>query len=396
MPTPTPRERLIDRVQSRFIEQGFNSTVAQSMAILAVDQFYAGNQGDTWSELVAAESYQIILDVMPTVVTHMRAAFEGMQQMITSMATTLGQFAPYAEMAGHALTERSNDHPEYDASGLPVTEGPRNHHKTPDPERGIPCIEEGCENTVEPGQAYCSDCQAEINSTVAQEVALEDTGRPLPSIDPAQIIVDEITGRRWLPPAVAADPNIVDGSTPLPIIELTEREFHLSAARRLRALGCTYQELKAMHDRRDFATSQHHSAWFNFGDLINLEQLDRANFVIDAMDGPGGVAFNLSDRQIELLERQYPTDRITGAPHHYVVNGDHSECGCGGDHLVSCSIWDVPHWRHKGSICGIARTLCIHSPRHTYGEPCAEYHENLVDLVDRITEGENAHGPAQS
>lgn len=74
-----------------------------------------------------------------------------------------------------------------------------------------------------------------------------------------------------------------------------------------------------------------------------------------------------------------PDDRITGAPHHYVLNGDHSECGCGGDHLIECAIWDDPHWRHAGSICGIARTLCNHHPRHHYGQLCDDYAAGLVD-----------------
>lgn len=76
-------------------------------------------------------------------------------------------------------------------------------------------------------------------------------------------------------------------------------------------------------------------------------------------------------------------DEITGAPHHYIINGDHSECPCGGDHSTDCTTWKHTYggYKHKGSICKITRTLCTHHPKHTYGQPCGEYHENLAELA---------------
>lgn len=66
----------------------------------------------------------------------------------------------------------------------------------------------------------------------------------------------------------------------------------------------------------------------------------------------------------------YPEDRITGAPHHYIVNGVHDgACGCGG-HLTTCETWGDPTNRHAASICGITRTLCRHRPKHRYRELC--------------------------
>lgn len=71
---------------------------------------------------------------------------------------------------------------------------------------------------------------------------------------------------------------------------------------------------------------------------------------------------------LPLTEGPYPEDRITGYPYHYVVNGDHDGCACGG-HSTSCETWDT-NWRHKPTLCGITRTNCGHSPRHTYGQRC--------------------------
>jgi hypothetical protein len=437
MPIPTPRERLEDRVRTQFVSQGFGVSTAQAMAAQAVGEFYDENYDGTYYPLVAEQAVHLMMEVMPSFVTHMRAAFDGAAEAMRSVTRAAEAAGPYVEI-GQRLQQAESQPPrvEYDASGLPRTEPPAQA----DPKhlierRGEPCIEEGCGDPAVPGTAFCADCMpnptaetaimAVIRDSItgdttevpeellslADQISLEDTGRrsahfrpyqrrpgqtgPVPTFEmmtaPA-VALSRDNGRTWDPvPGVLSIEVNPPGETadfearpqehlsPPEVIELTEREFHLAVARRLRQLGCTYSQLKAMHDRRHFETAQHHSAWFMFGGMVNLEQLDRANFVIDAMDGPGGVAFNLSDHQIELIERRYPTDRITGAPHHFVVNGDHSECGCGGDHLIECSIWNIPAWRHKGSICGIARTLCNHSPRHHYGQPCDDYHENLVD-----------------
>lgn len=88
--------------------------------------------------------------------------------------------------------------------------------------------------------------------------------------------------------------------------------------------------------------------------------------VVSAEFGP-----EVTDADVERLEREHPTDRITGAPHHYIINGDHSACGCGG-HLVECDTWDIALNAHAASICGISRTLCRHSPRHSYREICTD------------------------
>lgn len=96
------------------------------------------------------------------------------------------------------------------------------------------------------------------------------------------------------------------------------------------------------------------------------------------------------DFDCERLDREYPTDQITGAPHHYVINGDHDACNCGG-HLVECTTYDDPHWRHAPSICGITRTLCNHAPKHTYREPCEDYAADPPQAVGR-PQGCVAHG----
>ncbi len=97
-------------------------------------------------------------------------------------------------------------------------------------------------------------------------------------------------------------------------------------------------------------------------------------------------------------------DRITGAPHHYTVNGDHSECGCGG-HAETCETWNIPAWEHRSTLCRIPRTNCRHyAPRHTYGQPCAhdapavgptEYYTRSRPPVAGYTDGgEEVRGPA--
>lgn len=106
----------------------------------------------------------------------------------------------------------------------------------------------------------------------------------------------------------------------------------------------------------------------------------------------------MDDAAIQRAEAHYPEDRITGAPYHYVVNSDHSACGCNG-HDLSCTVWSVAMWNHKPTLCRIPRTLCTATPRHTYGEPCDEYHDQMTELVrppavGQTTEGEDVRGPA--
>lgn len=227
----TLRQLLEERVRDRLIEQGNSDYRSTEMSASAVNEFYAGNRGHRYFTTVAAESYQIIVDtVLPASSREL-----GLYQPIRSM---LGDMIRQVE-SGRAQAKRRS-RPVYNSSGLPTTDGP---HGPDDAEM--------------------------IGVDVSDQVALEDTGRRMPS-------------------------------------------------------------------------------------------------VILALRAPTAA-------DIERLEREHPTDRITGAPHHYVLNGDHSACGCGGSHLVECSIWNVRPWRHKGSICGLARTLCNHHPRHHYGQRCSDY-----------------------
>lgn len=92
----------------------------------------------------------------------------------------------------------------------------------------------------------------------------------------------------------------------------------------------------------------------------------------------------------ERTDREYPTDRITGAPHHYILNGDHDACGCGG-HSIECETHDDPHWRHAASICGLPRTNCNHTPKHKYREPCEDYAADPLQAAGR-PQGCIAHG----
>lgn len=437
MPRLTPRQQLTERVAERLHERGFNDQAAYAAAVLAVDAWYARNEDSEFHLLVCQEAVASVMSVIPTFAANMRAAFEGAMANARALTEAMTPWMELAEQFNSKANEPATPAIEFDASGLPINTNPEfDTPLAPADRQGEPCIEEGCGSTAVPGTAFCRDCmpqptqdtailhmvQADLARgievpeeliDVANEVSLEDTGRPaahfqpfqrpegMPADAPAPMFQMSIQGAdgEWMP--MEGILSIELGGppeTPPEVIELTEREYHLAAARRLRQLGCTYQQLKEMHDRGDFETSQHHSAWFTFGNLINLEQLDRANFVLDNLIRGDAFGVDMDDAAIERAEAHYPTDRITGAPHHFIVNGDHSGCGCGG-HDPSCTIWDVPAWNHKATMCRIRRQLCIHHPRHTYGEPCAEYHENLADLVrppvvGRTTEGEEVRGPA--
>jgi len=155
---------------------------------------------------------------------------------------------------------------------------------------------------------------------------------------------------------------------------MTQREWHLTVAYVLDQLHCTFPELQQMAEDGRFTTRHHEIAWGTFGRSVDLGQLNRAQVTLEMLSGED--PFGLDDAAIERLE-QIPDDRITGAPYHVIINGDHDACACGG-HLTTCETWNIPYWRHKATICGITRTLCIHEPRHTYSEPCGEYNEPAV------------------
>ncbi|QJD54006.1 hypothetical protein SEA_GALACTICA_59 [Streptomyces phage Galactica] len=436
MPAPTARQRLIEAVAERFTNAVETPALAYPTAVLAVDAFYAENQDHPCYAVVVEEALRLMSEVIPAYVVNARAAFEQVQNAMQNMHRAMQNVNAAAQAVGpwvdlaQTLGKVEKNAVKYDASGLPATEHP-DWTGGVDPNRGVPCIEEGCGNEVPPGETYCADCRPEptentailrlrdsIEPDVAHEVSMEDTGRPavhfrpyrrpegVPEDAPVPMFNMSVEGTRfevqtsqdggasWQTLEGVSAIDVEMGSPPPSpeVIELGVREFHVAVARRLRQLGCTYQQLKAMHDRHDFETSQHHAAWFAFGDSVDVEQLDRAVWVLDHLTfGPD--APNLSEEEIERAERSYPTDRITGAPHHYIVNGDHSGCGCGG-HDPSCTIHDVPHWRHAPTLCNVRRQLCIHHPRHTYSQPCSEYHENMADLVGRTDPEEDDRGPA--
>jgi hypothetical protein len=330
MPTPTPRERLQDRIESRLLAQGFNSDRVHAMAVLSVEAFYAENQDDPNYALAAEEAVRILMDVMPPFVVHMRAAFEQVAQAFENVTRAAASAGPYVDLAQRLQrAEQNKMTPEFDSSGLPITDHPD---------------------------------EVELAGLVV------DTGGPYRVLVPAE---EETTS--FLPTAH-------ERIAPPEVIELTAREWHLGVARRLRQLGCTYSQLKAMHDNRDFATSQHHAAWFAFGDTVDDRQLDRANFVLENLERGDAFGIDMDDEAIARAEAHYPEDRLTGAPHHLLVNGDHSGCGCGG-HLVECETWNDPTWKHAASICGIRRTNCRHTPAHAYREPCPN------DYVDTLGGG---------
>ena len=357
MPELTPRQKLELAVRERFLDMGMPPGGAERSAKDAVHAYYAEEHEHQYHPLVASEATQIMLNVMPDFVSGFRAAFEGVRNSLEAVAQMGQALKPYAEIIVPMQLDRKPIGPQLDASGLPKDFGP---HPTDD-------------LTVD-------DPEPPTSEDIADEVSREDTGRRLGILTPyPRSSHDGPTPHFMFMPDGVADvprPRTVPVSPPDPsvVVEVTEREFHVAAARRLRELGCSYSELEEMHRRGDFADMHHHSAWFAFGGTINREQLDRANFVLDLVDGPGG--FELDDARIEALEERYPTDRITGAPYHVIINGDHDGCGCGG-HSPQCQVWSIPYWNHKPSLCLITRTLCLCTPKHTYGQACGEYHEGI-------------------
>lgn len=426
MPALTPRQKLIERVTARFERDGLNTQSAYALATLAVHAFYGQEQDNPHYTVVGEEAVQLMLEVMPPFVTHMRAAFEQVQTAMRNVTAAAQMAGPWTELAQRLQQDdqqAATPGTRFDASGLEITDDPRPLAPDVRIRSGEPCIEEGCGETAVAGGAFCADCQPDSTQheavlravtddllreaevppellDVADEVALEDTGRRAIHLQPFRrpegmaedapapmlqmgVFTDVALLRdgRWEPlPGVL---SIEIGEPPPEVIEVTSREWHLSAARGLRKLGCTFAELSEMARTGDFASGRHHSLWFNIGGTIHREQLDRAEFVLQGLETEDGepALVDLSDHDIERLERDYPTDRITGAPHHYIVNGDHSECGCGG-HSVRCEVWQTPLYTHKPTICDIARTLCTcTTPKHTYGQACGDYHENLAEYI---------------
>ena len=411
MPRLTPRQQLTERVAERLHERGLDDQAAYATAVLAVAAWYARNADAEFHMLVCQEALASVMDVIPAFASNMRAAFEG--AMANALALTEAM-TPWMELAERFNQAKEPATPaiKFDASGLPVNTNPEfDTPLTPADRRAEPCIEEGCGADAVPGTAFCADCvptpsaETQLMAVVRDHITGDTTEHPVPAAVLhfgafRGVEVSRDQGETWepLPGVLSIEVNPPSDDSPIEVFEMTEREVHLAAARTLRKLGCTYGELKAMHDRGDFETAHHHSAWFNFGNLINLEQLDRANFVLDNLARGDAFDIDMDDAAIQRAEAHYPEDRITGAPYHYVVNSDHSACGCNG-HDLSCTVWSVAMWNHKPTLCRIPRTLCTATPRHTYGEPCDEYHDQMTELVrppavGQTTEGEDVRGPA--
>lgn len=255
MPELTPRQRLTERVASRFVAEGFNPKTSYPLAVLSVEAFYAQNEDSSHYALVCEEAIAIIIDVMPPFVTHMRAAFEAVASAMSQVTQAAQAVGPYADIAMRLKkAEETEPQPRFDSSGLPVNEA-----VSPlDPEvrnrQGEPCIEDGCGATAVAGSAFCVDCMPDATRHSAI----------------LQAVTDDLTRDAVIPP------ELLDTVESIEVIDITPREFHQAAARTLRGLGCTYNDLKAMYLRGEFETAQHRSAWFSFGGLLNMELLDRA------------------------------------------------------------------------------------------------------------------------
>lgn len=148
-------------------------------------------------------------------------------------------------------------------------------------------------------------------------------------------------------------------------LNTVKRAMHLGLVFGLRKLGCTYSALKDMADREDFWSDDHARLWYGVGVLADPKLVEWATYTLDA--GGGADAFGS-----EVNDNQHSDDVLTGEPHHLIVNGDHGGCACGG-HLLSCTTWDDPEWKHKHTICGLRRAGCLHHPAHKYNEPCDNY-----------------------
>ena len=48
-------------------------------------------------------------------------------------------------------------------------------------------------------------------------------------------------------------------------------------------------------------------------------------------DGAPSIADPCGLDPCDCIVQQWPSEEITGYPDHYILNGDHSQCFCGGD-----------------------------------------------------------------
>lgn len=448
MPDSTPRERLTSRVATNFELEGFDVVTAQVMAVEAVDAFNAREIDHRHYGVVAAECGEMLMALVPSFTASIRSAIETAATAFTQFRAAAQMVQPWAELAQSFAVAREQDEPaevEYDASGLPRNEAPSPLDEVARERSGEPCIESGCGGVAVNGTAFCAECMPQPRegavrslsqmisdmveraaeehgftvpdlSSTASEVAQEDTGRPathfrpyrrpegIPADAPAPMFEATATavnistdgGQSWVQLTDAVQSvEIPTEDEPPAVAEFNTRQYHLSVARRLRQLGCTYRQLRDQHAAGDFDSGEHSSFWFTIAGSIDLEQMDRAEFVLRGLELEDGqpALVVLSDAEIAELEEGYPTDRITGAPHHYIVNGDHSACGCGG-HQATCDTHDDPVWKHAPSICGIPRTLCTHWPVHHYSQRC-EYYAGLErpPVVGHTAEGEEVRGP---
>lgn len=98
--------------------------------------------------------------------------------------------------------------------------------------------------------------------------------------------------------------------------------------------------------------------------------------------------WGLSDEEEAALDKEHPSDFISGAPDHCWINGDRSSCGCPeclGGHRKGCEVWSDPDWTHSVSLCLIPRTNCLHPERHAYGQKCSNYYP--TDRVEQLPSG---------
>src|SRR5690606_13329420 len=98
---------------------------SRASAIFAVESFYAEDHEHPHYTLVAQQAVQIVIDAMPPFVTGMRAAFESMQRMMSSVQQAVRAVAPYSQMVKHVkASEDTATAPRFDSPGIPINDHP--------------------------------------------------------------------------------------------------------------------------------------------------------------------------------------------------------------------------------------------------------------------------------
>jgi hypothetical protein len=120
--------------------------------------------------------------------------------------------------------------------------------------------------------------------------------------------------------------NQGDDST---VIEVTAEEFHVGALTSLKKLDLTYADLEYLASTDSFENGNQAALWASVGGTLDRHRM----FALEA------------------------------------------------GHTYSCQTWITETYRHSPGACGEVRMLCADSPRHTYAEPCGDYHENLAEYI---------------